>query len=56
MITRDEHMEWCKKRALEYLPLDPQQAITSMLSDLTKHPDTQRHPGMEIAIGFMITT
>lgn len=40
--TRSEHMAWCKKRALEYLPNDPQQAVTSMLSDLRKHPETER--------------
>ena len=38
-------MTWCKQRALEYLNLDsewysPKKAITSMLSDLRKHEDT----------------
>ncbi len=37
---RKEHMAWCKKRALEYLPHDPSQAVTSMMSDLNKHPET----------------
>lgn len=41
MMTRAEHMQWCKDRALAYLPDDPQQAITSMLSDLNKHPETE---------------
>jgi hypothetical protein len=39
-VTRAEHMQWCKKRALEYLPTDPQGAFSSMASDLGKHPET----------------
>jgi len=39
--TRAEHLQWCKDRALEYLPADPQQAVTSMVSDLHKHPETE---------------
>lgn len=41
-MTRDEHMAWAKGRALEYLNTgDVQNAITSMLSDLGKHPETE---------------
>jgi len=39
-MTWDEHLAWCKKRAHEYLErgelLD---AVTSMSSDVTKHPN-----------------
>lgn len=38
--TREEHVAWCKERALEYLPSDPAQAVASMSSDMGKHPDT----------------
>lgn len=38
-MTRDEHLAWAKRRALAYLPASPQEAITSMLSDLGKHDD-----------------
>lgn len=42
-MTRDEHLALCKKRALEYLDRgDMNNAVTSMLSDLTKHSDTKR--------------
>jgi len=35
-------MAWCKKRALEYLDHgDVMNAVTSMLSDLSKHPETK---------------
>jgi hypothetical protein len=39
-MTRDEHLAWCKKRALEYWrDGDLLNAITSMGSDLDKHPE-----------------
>jgi outer membrane protein assembly factor BamD (BamD/ComL family) len=41
-MTRQEHLDWCKKRAHEYLAKgDISNAITSMLSDLNKHPETE---------------
>jgi hypothetical protein len=41
-ITRDEHIRRCKQRALEYLNRgDCANAITSMLSDLSKHDETR---------------
>jgi hypothetical protein len=40
MMTRDEHLAWCKRRAREYLDQgDLPNAVTSMLSDLKKHPE-----------------
>jgi len=30
-----------------------QQALTSMLSDLAKHPKTADHPGIELAVARM---
>ncbi len=39
-MTRDEHVEWCKKRAREYLDKgDLENAIASMISDMNKHPE-----------------
>ena len=47
--TRDEHLAWCKQRALEYADRgDMASAIASMGSDLNKHPDTRNHGGMEL--------
>lgn len=51
-MTRAEHLEWSKKRALEYLPSDPLNAMTSMMSDLTNHPELTNHIGLEIAPMF----
>jgi hypothetical protein len=41
-MTRADHIRWCKMRAREYLRVgDTQNAVTSMLSDLGKHPETR---------------
>jgi hypothetical protein len=40
-VTRDEHLAWCKRRALEYVGAgDLTHAVASMASDLKTHPDT----------------
>ena len=42
MMTRKEHLERCKERAREYLKRgDISNGVTSMLSDLSKHPETE---------------
>jgi hypothetical protein len=51
----DEHLEWCKRRALEYLDSgDTKNAFTSMLSDVRKHPGGAKHVGLDIGVGFMM--
>lgn len=53
-MTRDEHLAWAKKRALEYVDHgDVRQGFTSMLSDLTKHEELKGHKGAEIGVMFM---
>lgn len=55
-MTRDQHLEWCKKRAHEYLAKgDVKNAVTSMLSDLSKHPETETSSGGILAQLGMIT-
>lgn len=49
-MTRAEHVRWCKQRAKEYLPGDPKEALTSMMSDLEKHPDTA---GLASSLGML---
>ena len=53
-MTREEHMAWCKQRALAYLPDDPMQALTSMMSDLDTHPETRSHTGHKLTIALMM--
>jgi hypothetical protein len=53
-MTYKEHLDWCKKRAHEYLDKgDVQNAVASMMSDLQKHPETATHAGSILdAIGL----
>ena len=55
MRPRDEHLDWCKQRALVYLDAgDSRQAFTSMLSDLGKHPELENHVGCRIGVWYML--
>ena len=52
-MTRDEHLAWCKQRALEYVDHgDLVQAVTSMGSDLDKHPELGCNPYLLLAGGL----
>lgn len=54
MRTRQEHLEWCKKRALEYLDRgDVREAVTSMMSDMQKHEETKFTSPALNALGIM---
>jgi hypothetical protein len=54
MQPRAQHLEWCKKRALAYVDQGyPQEALSSMISDLKKHPKTADHPGIALVLGRM---
>ncbi len=45
-MTRQEHLEWCKKRAHEYVNKgDLLNGVTSMMSDLGKHPELAKSAG-----------
>jgi hypothetical protein len=49
--TRQQHLERCKKRALEYCDNgDARNAFASMSSDLGKHPDTADHIGIKLGM------
>ena len=53
-VTRKEHLDWCKERALELCDQgDTKQAILSMISDLGKHPETYAHCGIEMGMSLM---
>ena len=54
-MNRGEHLEWAKQRALAYLPHDPVNAMSSMMSDLSKHPELKDHVGLQIAPMFFGT-
>jgi len=55
-MTRDEHLIWCKKRALEYVNIgDLNQALVSMGSDLQKHPELKNHKGVQLGIMLLLS-
>ncbi len=54
-MTRQEHLTWCKTRALEYVDTgDCQQAMASMMSYLSKHEETKGHVGIQLGMGLMM--
>jgi len=53
MTDRQEHLKWCKLRALEYIDMgDTSQAYASMCSDLIKHPETENHSGIVLGMAL----
>lgn len=55
-MTRQEHLDWAKTRALEYLDEDDlTNALASMVSDMGKHPETIDHPASTLMMGLMMT-
>jgi len=53
-MTRSEHLTWCKQRAHEYLAHgDVVNAVTSMLSDMNKHPETRLESGTLAMLGMV---
>ena len=54
-MTRTEHVEWCKKRAMEYVDNgDTMGAYSSFASDMNKHPDTADHSGIKLGVMMMM--
>ena len=52
-MDRQEHLDWCKKRALQYVDSgDLNEGYASMVSDLSKHLETSGHVG--ISLGIML--
>ena len=53
--TREEHLQWCKDRALQYVDAgNTQEAFASMGSDLNKHDGTRNHAGMKVGIMMLM--
>ena len=55
-MNRAEYLDWCKKRALEYIETgDLSQAYTSMASDLGKHSETKNHVAIQLGLRLLMT-
>jgi len=54
--TRQEHLDWCKQRALEYARRgDVKNAVASMCSDLDKHDETKNHVGGRLGLMLLVS-
>lgn len=52
---RQQHLDWCKKRALEYCDMgDTAQAFASMVSDLRKDDSTSNHAAIEFGMMLLM--
>lgn len=55
-MTREEHLNWCKERALEYVASgDIENAWASMASDLNKHDETRGHSAVQLGMMLMMS-
>jgi hypothetical protein len=55
-MTRDEHVQWCKERALAYLAEgELTNAFASVVRDLNKHPETKDHAAIELGVLLKMT-
>ena len=53
-MNRQEHLQWCKDRAIEYVDSDDnQQAFASFMSDMSKHPETSNHLALEMGMTLL---
>jgi hypothetical protein len=53
-VNREEHLEWCKKHAFEYLDIgDIANALASFGSDMSKHDETKDHPVIELGMTLL---
>jgi hypothetical protein len=55
-MTRAEHLQWCKDRALEILQEgDIPGAWASFVSDMGKHVETRGHMALELGHGLLFS-
>lgn len=55
MKTEQEHLEWCKKRALQYIDRgEITQAYASMASDMKGHEETKDHPAIILGVQLLV--
>jgi len=54
--TREEHLQWCKDRAIEILDEkgDAGEAYASFASDMGKHDETRDHSAIQLGLMLMM--
>ena len=56
MVSRKEHLEVCKKHALELVEAgDLRNALVSLGSDLNKHPETADHMAIQLGVILLMS-
>ena len=54
-MGRQEHLQWCKDRALEYVDQgDLHGAFASMVSDLNKNQETAGHSAINLGMQMLM--
>ena len=54
-VTAEEHVEWCKERAKEFLDRgEVSEAYASFASDMGEHQDTANHPALGLGLQLMM--
>lgn len=55
-MERNEHLQWCKDRALEYvMQNDLKNAFASFQSDMSKHPETASHVALQMGTMLLMS-
>lgn len=55
MKSREDHLNWCKDRALEYVEAGNNvEAVASMTSDMNKHSETRDSSGSLAMLGIQL--
>lgn len=55
-ISRKEHLDWCKQRALEYCSEGKfQEAYASFISDMLKHAETSGHVALKLGFDMILS-
>ena len=56
MMTRSEHIAWCKKRAIDALQGGTTaNAWASMVSDMGGHDETKSHVALELGMRMLMS-
>lgn len=55
-MNREEHLQWCKDRANQYLDKgDVQGAFASFNSDMSNHQETKDHIALQMGLALFMT-
>ena len=50
-MKRNEHLQWCKDRAMEYINRgELQTGFALFSSDMNKHPETSNHSALKLGV------